>query len=95
VEAAALLLVPLATVATVELQLVTGPLPDWERLAILPATAAALAGLGLLARRVRLPVGVRRQLEWLEALATTSTGVLVAGLLGLYDLAARIAGRFG
>jgi type VII secretion integral membrane protein EccD len=94
-EVAPLLLVGLATLATFELPLVAGGgLPAWERLALPPATAAALLALGLVGRAARLPVGVRRQLEWAEALAATSTAVLALGLLGLYDAAARVAGRF-
>ena len=48
----------------------------------------------MLGRRVRLPVGVRRQLERLESLAAAATVPLAFGLLGLYDVAARVAGRF-
>jgi hypothetical protein len=97
-EVAPLVLVALAVLAAFELQVATAPpgrVADWERLALLPATAAVLAGLGLVGRGLRLPAGVRRQLEWLEALAATSTAVLALGQLGLYDAAARFAGRFG
>lgn len=93
-EVAPLMLVALVTVVVFELGLLMGTLPEWERLALPLATAAALAGMGLAGRGVRLPVGVRRQLEWLEALTATATAVLALGMLGLYDEAARFAGRF-
>jgi type VII secretion integral membrane protein EccD len=91
-EVAPLWLVPLATLATFELQ---APLDPTVRLALLAGTGVALAALGVAGRAVRLPVGLRRQLERAEALSVVATGPLALGLLGLYDLAARFAGRFG
>jgi type VII secretion integral membrane protein EccD len=97
-EVVPLTLVALATVAAFELLWVTGPgarSAASERLTALLATAGALLALGLVGRRRRLPVGVRRQLERLEALTATATFPVALGLLGLYDAAARFAGRLG
>jgi type VII secretion integral membrane protein EccD len=91
-EVAPLWLVALATLATFELQ---APLDPTVRLALLVGTGVALAALGVAGRRGRLPVGLRRQLQQAEALAVVATGPLALGLLGLYDVAARFAGRFG
>jgi type VII secretion integral membrane protein EccD len=87
IEVAPLWLVALAALATFELRAPVRP-------EVLVATAAVLVPLGMLGRRVRLPVGVRRQLERLESLAAAATVPLAFGLLGLYDVAARVAGRF-
>jgi hypothetical protein len=97
-EVVPLTLVALATVATFELLWVTAPAArsaPSQRLAALLGTAGVLLALGLIGRRRRLPVGVRRQLERLEALTATATFPVALGLLGLYDAAARFAGRFG
>jgi hypothetical protein len=91
VEVVPLWLVALATLATFELEL-TLARPD--RLDVLVGTAAGLVALALVGRRVRLPVGIRRQLERLEAVTAAATGPLAFGLLGIYDAAARFAGRF-
>jgi type VII secretion integral membrane protein EccD len=96
-EVVPLVVVPLATLAAFELAMVLGPAEPAARLQPLPllvGTAGGLVALGLLGRRVRLPVGLRRQLERVEALAAASTGPLALGLLGLYDAAASFAGRF-
>jgi hypothetical protein len=62
--------------------------------AVLLGTAAALAALGLLGRRWRLPVGVRRQLGRAEALAAAATVPLALGMLGLYAAVQAFAARF-
>jgi hypothetical protein len=92
IEAAPLWLVALATLAAFELR---APLDPTALLALLVGTAVGLAALGVASRGGRLPAGLRRQLEQAETLAVVATAPLALGLLGLYDVAAGFAGRFG
>jgi hypothetical protein len=97
VDVAPMVLVGLATLATFELPFATSALRQPDQVqgpAVLLGTAAALVVLGLLARRRRLPVGVRRQLGRAEALAAAATVPLALGLLGLYAAAQAFAARF-
>src|SRR5262249_29078483 len=97
VEGVPLALVALVTVATFELPLAAAVLRQPEQgpgRAALLGTAAALVVLGLLWRRRRLPVGVRRQLGRAEALAVAATVPLAFGLLGVFAAAQAFAARF-
>ncbi|HXM56160.1 MAG TPA: hypothetical protein VOB72_12280, partial [Candidatus Dormibacteraeota bacterium] len=97
VDVAPMVLVGVVTMATFELPFVALLLAQREQpvaLAVLLGTAAALAGLGLLGRRWRLPVGVRRQLGRAEALAAAATVPLALGMLGLYAAVQAFASRF-
>jgi type VII secretion integral membrane protein EccD len=97
VDVAPMVLVGLATLATFELPFATAVLRQPDQVqgpAVLLGTTAALVVLGLLARRRRLPVGVRRQLGRAEALAAAATVPLALGMLGLYAAAQAFAARF-
>jgi type VII secretion integral membrane protein EccD len=92
-----MVLVGLATLTTFELPFAAAVLRQPDQVqgpAVLLATAAALVVLGLLARRRRLPVGIRRQLGRAEALAAAATVPLALGMLGLYAAAQAFAARF-
>jgi type VII secretion integral membrane protein EccD len=92
-----MVLVGLATLAAFELPFAAVALaaPDQaEGPLVLIGTAAALVVLGLLGRRRRLPVGIRRQLGRAEALAAVATVPLALGMLGLYAAAQAFAARF-
>jgi type VII secretion integral membrane protein EccD len=97
VEVAPMVLVGVVTAATFELPYVTAVLRQPDRpaaAAVLLGTAAALVALGLLGRRARLPVGVRRRLGAAEALAAAATVPLALGTLGLYAAVQAVAARF-
>ena len=97
VDVVPMALVVLTTLVTFELPFAAAALREPDRLdgpAVLLATAAALALLGLLWRRGRLPVGVRRQLGRAEALAAAATVPLALGMLGLYTAVQAFAARF-
>jgi type VII secretion integral membrane protein EccD len=97
VDVVPMVLVGLATVATFELPFAAAALQQPDQAdgpAVLLGTAAALVALGLLGRRRRLPVGIRRQLGRMEALAAAATVPLALGMLGLYAAAQAFAARF-
>jgi type VII secretion integral membrane protein EccD len=97
VDVAPMVLVGVVTLATFELPFVALALEHPEEPAgpaVLLGTAAALAALGLVGRRWRLPVGVRRQLGRAEALAAAATVPLALGMLGLYAAVQAFASRF-
>jgi len=97
VDVVPMVLVGLATLAAFELPLVAAALgqPDQvEGPAALLGTSGALVLLGLLGRRRRLPVGVRRLLVRAETLAAVATAPLALGMLGVYAAAQAFASRF-
>jgi type VII secretion integral membrane protein EccD len=97
VDVVPMVLVGLATVVAFELPFGTAVLAQPDQSlgpAVLLGTAAALVALGLLGRRRRLPVGVRRQLGRAEALAAAATVPLALGMLGLYAAAQAFAAHF-
>jgi hypothetical protein len=97
VDVAPMVLVAVVTLATFELPYAASALRRPEQVgggAVLLGTAAGLAALGLLGRRRRLPVGVRRQLGRAEALAAAATVPLALGMLGLYAAVQAFAARF-
>lgn len=97
VDVVPLVLVGLATLATLELPFAVDTLrrPDQvQGPAVLLGTAAVLVVVGLRGRHRRLPVGIRRQLGRLEALAAAATVPLALGMVGLYTAAQAFAGRF-
>jgi type VII secretion integral membrane protein EccD len=97
VDVVPMVLVGLATAAAFELPFADAALRQPDQPlgpAVLLGTAAALVALGIVGRRGRLPVGVRRQLGRAEALAATATVPLALGMLGLYAAAQAFAARF-
>jgi type VII secretion integral membrane protein EccD len=72
-----------------------GPARQWAGAGLLAGTAAVLALAGLLLRRSGGSPGIRRRLDWVEALANLLLVPLALGVLGLYGAVERLAQRLG